>query len=215
MPVAQAFIAIGASGEEGIADINALLSKLPANLCAVVLVVLHRPVDKVSYLREVLAAESSLPVKIAEEGAPFDCGTCYIGEPAGHLTVVARSLAHLVDDPDALLRNRTVDALFHSVARHAGPRLIGVVLSGKLDDGSRGLAAIKRTGGITMVVGSAQQALFGMPENAACYGGPVDFIGTPREIAQEIEGVVKLSFQVTDTTLPTLSGDGGRREPTH
>ena len=137
------FVAIGASGGEGLGDIRDLLQALPQPLDAVVMVVLHRPSDVISHLRAILARGCAMPVVVAEEAEALLPGTCYIGEPDGHLTLVARDLAHLLLGEGDRLRNRTVDTLFHSVACHAGPRVIGVVLSGALDDGSRGLAAIK------------------------------------------------------------------------
>jgi two-component system, chemotaxis family, protein-glutamate methylesterase/glutaminase len=179
-------IAIGASGGQGIEDITALLRALPDPLAAIVLVVLHRPIDRPSHLGAILSRASRMPVVIAEEGEQFQTGTCYIGEPAGHLTLIERSLAHLIDDPANALHNRSVDALFHSLAAHAGRRMIGVVLSGSLDDGSRGLAAIKAAGGITMALTSAGRPSRGMPENAKDYDGPIDKIGTPEQIGQEI-----------------------------
>jgi two-component system chemotaxis response regulator CheB len=72
----------------------------------------------------------------------------------------------LLDDPINRYRNRTIDALFRSVAAHAGSRMVGVVLSGSLDDGSRGLAAIKAAGGTTMVLTPHWSGGKGMPENA-------------------------------------------------
>src|SRR6185312_3966517 len=181
-----AVIAIGASGAEGLSDIKALLCALPHPLKAVVLVVLHRPIDRISRLRDILARSCPIRVAIAEEGERFEAGVCYIGEPAGHLTLAARNYAHLIDDPQNAYRNRTVDALFRSVAEHDGRRMIGVVLSGALDDGSRGLAAIKAAGGVTMVVTSPAGAKRGMPENARDFSAPIDKIGTPGEIAEEI-----------------------------
>jgi chemotaxis response regulator CheB len=92
----------------------------------------------------------------------------------------------LLDDPTNGYRNRTIDALFRSVAAHAGSEMIGVVLSGSLDDGSRGLAAIKAAGGTSMVLTPNRRGRKGMPENAINYDGPIDKIGTPEQIAVEI-----------------------------
>src|SRR5947209_13190865 len=180
------FIAIGASGSDGLDDIKALLAGLPNPLAAIVLVVLHRPWDRLSHLRDILARASHLQVVIAEDGDRLQLGTCYIGEPAEHLTLAARSRVHLLDDPSNSYRNRTIDALFRSVAAHAGSRMVGVVLSGSLDDGSRGLAAIKAAGGTTMVLTPHDSGGRGMPENAMNYDGPIDKIGTPEQIAEEI-----------------------------
>jgi chemotaxis response regulator CheB len=185
-PASPYIIAIGASGSDGLDDIKTLLAGLPNPLAAIVLLVLHRPWDLLSHLRDILARASYLPVVVAADGDRLQLGTCYIGEPAEHLTLAAKSRVHLLDDPTNSYRNRTIDALFRSVAAHAGSRMIGVVLSGSLDDGSRGLAAIKAAGGTTMVLTPNRSGDKGMPENAISYDGPIDKIGTPEQIAEEI-----------------------------
>lgn len=180
------FVAIGASGSEGLSDLGDLLAALPAKLPAVVVVVLHRPSDRISHLREVLARRSSLPMIIPDEDQEFRTGACYIGEPAAHLSLAARSRIHLIEGAHNKYRNRTVDLLFTSVAAHARTRAIGVVLSGALSDGSRGLASIHFAGGITMVLGTRGTAAHGMPSNATHYNGTIDFTGSIDEIAAEI-----------------------------
>jgi two-component system chemotaxis response regulator CheB len=180
------FVAIGASGSEGLDDLSDLLAALPAGLPAVVLAVLHRPSDRISHLREVLARQSALPVMIPDEDQEFRVGCCYIGEPAAHLSLAARSRVRFIEGAHDKYRNRTVDLLFTSVAAHARARAIGVVLRGSLSDGSRGLAAIHFAGGITMVVGSYGTPTHGMPSNATDYDGPIDFTGSIADIAAEI-----------------------------
>ena len=185
------FVAIGASGADGLDDIRVILRELPPSLNAVVLIVLHRLWDKPSHLAAVLGRVAHMPVCVALDGDRFTPGTAYIGEPADHLTLAANSFGRLVDDPNRTQRNRTVDLLFRSVAAHGGSRIIGVVLSGSLDDGSRGLAAINEIGGLTMVVTPARPPEQGMPENAISYDGPIDLIGSPSEIAQAICAAVQ------------------------
>src|SRR5947209_9191839 len=109
------FVAIGASGEAGLGDIRDLLGALRQPVRAVVMVVLHRPSDRISYLREVLARVVSMPVRVAGEAEKLEPGTCYIGEPDEHLTLLDTHLAHLVDGANHTLRNRTIDALFNSL----------------------------------------------------------------------------------------------------
>jgi two-component system, chemotaxis family, protein-glutamate methylesterase/glutaminase len=180
------FVAIGASGSEGLGDIKELLASLPAGLQAVVLVVLHRPSDRVSALRDVLDRASGMPVLVAEEDRHFRMGRCYIGEPDAHLALAARSRIELVEGAHGKHRNRTVDILFHSVARHAGSRAIGIVLSGSLDDGARGLAAIHGAGGTTMILTRGGEPEPGMPLSAAKYDGPVDLMGSARQLGRGI-----------------------------
>jgi two-component system chemotaxis response regulator CheB len=179
------FVAIGASGAQGLRDISQLLNALPKELNAVVTVVLHRPWEKPSNLRAILAAASHMPVFVVSDGESLKPGVVYIGEPSEHLTLFSKSLGEITADPNRDYTNRTVDLLFDSVAKYAGERAIGVVLSGSLDDGARGLAAIHRSGGLTMVLtGTLNES--GMPENAASYDGPVDVTGSPVVIAQAI-----------------------------
>lgn len=184
------FVAIGASGSDGLDDLRELLRELPAQLRAVVLIVLHRPWDAPTNLRAILARVSALPVVIAEQDERFRSGTVYIGEPAEHLTLAARSFGDVTPDPGKQHRNRTVDLLFRSVASHGDGRMIGIVLSGSLDDGARGLAAIHAAGGLSMVVTPDALPRRGMPENAINYDGPIDVIGSPTSIAGAIRVVI-------------------------
>ena len=184
-PELPLIIAIGASGGEGLNDIKALLAAFPQPINAIVMVVLHRPSDGISALRNVLANASTIPVVVAEEAEMLEAGTCYIGEPDRHLTIGPEGEVVLVAGAGHRLRNRTVDALFLSLARLAGPRTIGVVLSGSLDDGSRGVAAIHKAGGITMVLDPEQKPR-GMQQNAIDYDGPISVIGN----AEMIGGVI-------------------------
>lgn len=179
-------MAIGASGGEGLRDIRDLLAALPVGLPAVVLVVLHRPSDQISHLKQVLSRASQMPVLISRQGDQFRAGYCYVGEPDAHLTLAQKSNVRLVEGAGDKHRNRTIDILFDSVAAHAGARGIGVVLSGSLSDGSRGLAAIAHAGGVSMVLTREGLAERGMPENAVAYDGPIDVLGSAATIAREI-----------------------------
>jgi len=111
-------------------------------------------------------------------------GACYIGEPSQHLMVGAGLHADLL--PDHRYTTRNIDQLFISLARHYGPRTIGVVLSGQLDDGTRGLAAIKRAGSIAMVQSPKEAAYPDTPRNAIKYDGAVDLVAPIPDLAEEI-----------------------------
>lgn len=182
-------VAIGASGDDGLRDIKALLRALGASPNAIVMVVLHRLFDRQSHLRHVLQAGTDMAVIVAGSLEKLRPGCCYIGEPAAHLTLMAASYGDITDDAARHHRNRTVDLLFKSVAAHAGPRAIGVVLSGALDDGSRGIEAIHHAGGLTMVL-LRSEASAGMPENAIAYDGPIDCIGSMDRIAGAIVAAI-------------------------
>ena len=133
-------VAIGASSG-GVEALQRLLAAL-SELDAIVLVVLHRPANRIRFLREILVRELRMPVVIARHGELLHHGVCYIAEPSQHLMVGPGLRADLL--PDHRYTTRNIDQLFISLARHYGARTIGVVLSGQLDDGTRGLAAINR-----------------------------------------------------------------------
>ena len=159
------------------------------------MVVLHRLFDRPSRLRDVLQTATQMPVVVATDGEKLRVGTCYIGEPAAHLTLMASSYGDITSDHGRVYRNRTVDLLFKSVASHAGRRGIGVVLSGALDDGSRGLEAIHKAGGSTMVLLRAPRHA-GMPENAISYDGPINCIGSTSDIARAILGQMSVAGHI-------------------
>jgi two-component system, chemotaxis family, protein-glutamate methylesterase/glutaminase len=184
-------LVIGASGRQGLDDIKAVLAALSHPLDAIVLVVLHRPRDRPSALREILARGLAIPVRVAEQGERLEPNAIYIGEPDQHLTLLG-ARAELIEEQH---RNRTIDLLFKSVAEQAGRLTIGVVLSGSLDDGSRGLAAIHDAGGVTMVVKQERQSPRGMPDNAVDFDGPINVIGSPAFIARCINKLVADPFQ--------------------
>jgi two-component system chemotaxis response regulator CheB len=184
------FIAIGASGGEGMMDMVTLLHLLPKPVHAVVLAVLHRAFHKGSSLRDILARHCGMPVVVAEDAERFVPGTCYIGEPDGHLTVTPHARACLITGQGDRLRNRTVDILFNSVAAFSPGRAIGIILSGSLDDGSRGLAAVHAAGGFTMVLDPRGKWPPGMQQNAIAHDGSVDLIGTACMIAGMVERVI-------------------------
>lgn len=185
------FVAIGASGGPGLDDLRCLLAALPVPFPAVVLVVLHRPWNWPSDLRAVLADGCRHPIRIAEAGRRFEAGTVYIGEPSQHLAMAASGFCVLVRDPHRAYGNRTIDLLFRTVSEHGNGHMIGVILSGSLDDGSRGLSLIHHAGGLTMVLMPDLSGSLGMPENAISYAAPIDLIGDVRQIASGIVGLVQ------------------------
>jgi two-component system chemotaxis response regulator CheB len=122
-----------------------------------------------------------MPV-VARRGERLHHGVCYI--PSQHLIVGPGLHADLL--PDRGTPTGTSIQLFISLARRYGPRTIGVVLSGQLDDGTRGLAAIKKAGGIAMVQSPNEAAYPEMPRNAIKYDGPVDLVAPIPDLAGEI-----------------------------
>ena len=181
-------VAVGASGSEGLQDLCKLLHEW-SSLDAVIMIVLHRPWTAISHLREVLQRSSRMPVLIAGENELLRPGHVYIGEPANHLALISRTVGTVMPDLVGTYRNRTVDLLFNSLAAFGGMRIIGIVLAGSLDDGSRGLAAIKKAGGRTMVIIPSKLPP-DMPGNALSHNGPIDVMGNIPMIARAVENTI-------------------------
>src|SRR4051812_17569508 len=140
-----------------------LLPLLPTDLPAAVFVVLHIGQDSV--LPSVLAHGSALPVVAAESGARFRPGTVHVGVPGVHLLLHGDHIL-LRRGPRENYTRPAIDALFRSAAASLGTRVTGVVLSGSLSDGSAGLRAIKRCGGLAVVQEPGEALVPDMPRNA-------------------------------------------------
>jgi two-component system chemotaxis response regulator CheB len=157
-------IVVGASagGVEALAE---LARGLPADLPAAVFVVLHLPSDARSHLPEILDRAGRLPSSHAVDGAPIRPGHIYIAPPNRHLYLEGDRM-RLSIGPRINNVRPSIDVLFRSAARELDGRVIGVVLSGTLDDGTLGLDAIQLRGG-TVVIQDPNEAQFsGMPRNA-------------------------------------------------
>ena len=175
------FIAIGASGAEGLTDIKVLLAGLRKPVPAILMVVLHRPSDKISHLRDVLARGTDISIVVAAEAGRLDKGVCYIGEPDGHLTLMETQAAHLVPGSGHSFRNRTIDALSNPWLL-TQERAIASCCRARLTTGHGGLAAIHAAGGLTMVLEPGKKPR-GMQQNAIEYDGPISKIGSAAFIA--------------------------------
>jgi two-component system chemotaxis response regulator CheB len=156
-------VVIGASAG-GVEALRTLVSTLPRDLAAAILIVLHLPAGSTSALTSVLATVSSLPVHSAEDGAPIENGHLYVAPPDHHLLVDGDQLV-LSDAPAENGHRPSIDALFRSAAAR-GPATVGIVLSGVLDDGTAGLVAIKSRGGLAIVQDPDDAAYRGMPDSA-------------------------------------------------
>ncbi|HET7617755.1 MAG TPA: chemotaxis protein CheB [Vicinamibacterales bacterium] len=156
-------IVIGASAG-GVEAISALVSGLPRDLRAAVLVVLHVSSGR-SLLPEILTRAGRLPASHPADEEPIQYGRVYVAPPDRHM-VVERGRVRIVQTPLENGVRPAVDPLFRSAAREYGARVIGVILTGALDDGTAGLAAVKQAGGVTIVQDPAEALSPSMPSSA-------------------------------------------------
>jgi two-component system chemotaxis response regulator CheB len=145
----------GSSGAT--APLKAILGALPVDLPAAVFIVLHIPARSLGILTTVAAAAGRLPVHPAVDGMPIMPGNVYLAVPDHHL-ILHDGHIKLGRGPRENMARPAIDPLFRSAAAAYGPRVIGVVLSGLLNDGASGLEAIKRCGG-TVLVQDPQDAI--------------------------------------------------------
>ena len=151
-------VVIGASSG-GIEAVSALVSSLPAELPAALFVCIHIQAGAESVLPRILSRVGPLPAVHAETGMPIERGRIYVAPPDHHL-VVEPGVISLSRGPRENRARPSIDVMFRSAAIAYGPRTIGVVMSGYLDDGAAGLLTIKRCSGLAVVQdpGDARQA---------------------------------------------------------
>lgn len=142
-------IVIGASAG-GLRAFETLVSQLPPNFPAAIFIVWHISPDYPSLLPQILARVTPLPVTHAVDREPIQLGRIYVAPPDHHL-LVEPEMIRLSRGPRENRFRPAVDVLFRSAARSYGARVIGVVLTGSLDDGAAGLYAVKERGGIAIV----------------------------------------------------------------
>ncbi|MDB4886287.1 MAG: CheB methylesterase, partial [Gemmatimonadetes bacterium] len=163
-------IVIGGSAGS-IEALSTLLAGLPADLPAAVCVVLHQSTYLPNRRPEIFARLSPLPVVLAEQGMRLRPGTVYLAVPDMHLLIERSPTAELgtlrlVHGPKENRARPAVDPLFRTAALAFGRRVIGVILSGALDDGVSGLWVVKDRGGVTVVQDPADSAVASMPTHA-------------------------------------------------
>ena len=180
-------VVIGASAG-GVEALTRLVAELSPDLPAAVLVVLHVPASGTSVLPSILTRSGPLLALHPDDGEKIQPGRVYAAPPNHHL-LVQRDRIRLSLGPRENGHRPAVDTLFRSAAMAYGERVIGVILSGMLDDGTAGLAVIKARGGTT-IVQDPEEALFtGMP-CSAIEKVDVDHILKLSEIAALVNKVV-------------------------
>ena len=157
-------VVIGASAA-GVEALKTVAANLPADLHASVVAVLHLPAGGTSVLPSILDRAGPLPAKPANDGEPLEPGTIYVAVPDCHVQVEDGRL-QVQGGPRENGHRPAIDPLFRSAAHSHRERTIGVILSGALDDGARGLRAIKAHGGMTLVQDPETALHPGMPRAA-------------------------------------------------
>jgi two-component system, chemotaxis family, protein-glutamate methylesterase/glutaminase len=189
-PRAREIVVIGASAG-GVEALKRVIGSLPSDLEAAVFVVLHVSAIGTSVLPEILGRVTDLRVEHAQEGDDLERGRVYVAPPDRHL-LLESGRVRVVGGPKQNGHRPAIDPLFRSAARAYGVRVVGVVLSGTLDDGSTGLLAIKRAGGVSIVQDPGDALFRTMPERAIEIVGPHHVLP-----AEQIADVIAESIETT------------------
>ncbi|MGI4832151.1 MAG: chemotaxis protein CheB [Janthinobacterium lividum] len=157
-------IVIGASAG-GFEALKQLVAALPATLEATIFVVWHMSPDVTGILPQVLNRQKTLLASNAVDNEPILSNRIYVAPPDKHL-LLEKGVVRITRGPKENRFRPAVDPLFRSAAYIYGSRVIGIVLSGALDDGTAGLWTIKSRGGLAIVQEPADAEFPSMPENA-------------------------------------------------
>ncbi|HZQ06732.1 MAG TPA: chemotaxis protein CheB [Anaerolineae bacterium] len=157
-------VVIGASagGREAIVELS---RKLPADFPAPIFIVWHMPPSGTGILPYLLSKYSQLKASTAKDGEEIVPGQVYCA-PVDHHLLIEPGRIRVTKGPRENRFRPAIDPLFRSAAYAYGPRVIGIILSGALNDGTSGLWAIKDRGGVAIVQDPADALVAGMPESA-------------------------------------------------
>src|SRR5215207_568563 len=149
----------------GVEALRALVGGLPADFPGSVFVVMHTAPDSPGVLAHILDRAGPLPAANASNRGRIHPGRVYVAPPDMHL-LLEPGVMRLTRGPKENRFRPAVDPLFRSAAAVYGPRVVGVVLTGGLDDGTSGLWAVKRLGGVAVVQDPEEAYVPSMPQSA-------------------------------------------------
>jgi two-component system chemotaxis response regulator CheB len=182
-------VAVAASAG-GLRALTELLSPLPPDFPAAIVVVQHLDPQHRSLMAEILDRCTALDVWQAEDGDVLRPGTAFIAPPDNHLLVSRDGVLTLSKSERVHFLRPSADLLFESVAASYGDRAIAVVLTGSGRDGSMGVKAVKTMGG-TVIAQDEATSEFGDMPSAAVRTGKVDFVLPLNEMSATLVSLIR------------------------
>jgi len=213
--VSRDIVVVGGSAG-GLEPLRSLGAALPPDLAAAVFVVVHGSPATPGVLPDILNRVGSLLAAFASEGEAIERGRIYVAPPDRHL-LIGDGRMRVSSGPRENGFRPAVDPLFRTAARNGRSRVIGVVLSGSLNDGTSGLAAIKQHGGVALVQDPAEAIIPSMPASAI-RAGAVDHVLPAAQLGTLIgrlveeagrEGARAMRRHGADDVDPAVAGTHG------
>ncbi|MBC3207916.1 chemotaxis protein CheB [Pseudomonas sp. SWRI111] len=201
MDTVRDIVVIGGS-EGSFGPLRQILSGLPADFPAAVLIVVHTGSSSPRLLASIFDSWSILPVAYGDEGVPVEAGRVYLAPPGRHLEVVEPGILHLSDGPKLHFAKPAVDRLFATAAVVFGGRVVSMVLSGNDGDGAAGAAAVHAAGGLSLVQDPSDALVSSMPVTAIEKDHPDSLVRTDALLAALIDSVMPFELTKPD------AGDG-------
>jgi two-component system chemotaxis response regulator CheB len=186
----------------GLEVVAQIVEHLPAALPAALFVVIHTGPDTPGILPQILMRRGNLPARHAVDGEQVQPGVIYCAPPDQHLLLEDRHVQVLHGPKENGFRP-AIDPLFRSAAAAYATRVVGVILSGALDDGVHGLLRIKQRGGVAIVQNPEEAIVDALPLNALKYV-EVDHIANAEQIADLL---VRLADQPASEEVPPMPED--------
>ncbi len=190
-------IVVGASAG-GVEALSELVKNLPSDLNATVFIVLHVPSHGTSVLPNILNRAGALRSHHAKDGQAIVPGRIYIAPPNYHL-LIKHGHVHLSRGASENSHRPAIDPLFRTAARAYGRRVVGVVLTGVLDDGTAGLMAVKMRGGMAVVQDPDDAMYSGMPRSAIANVMDIDFVLPLSKIPAELVNLASRPMAINKT----------------
>jgi two-component system chemotaxis response regulator CheB len=183
-------VAIAASAG-GLQALSEVLSALPADFPAPIVVVQHLDPRHRSLMADILNRRTALTVVEAEQGSELRPGTVFVAPPDHHLLVNSGGALSLSDSELVHFVRPSADLLFESIAASYKSRAVAVVLTGSGTDGSMGVEAVKKMGGTVIAQDESTSEFFSMPRAAIQTGG-VDFVLALNEISSALVALIRI-----------------------
>jgi two-component system response regulator WspF len=158
-------VAIGASAG-GPAALAAILSGLPRDFPAAMVIIQHLDEQFVPALAGWLNERSALAVRAARQGDWPQAGAALVAATNDHLVLLSPHSLGYTSEPRDCCYRPSVDVFFESVVRHWKGKVAGALLTGMGRDGARGLKALRNAGSLTIAQDSASCMVYGMPKAA-------------------------------------------------